>query len=160
MPLSPVITAIHPVHLPKSISEVCLVISFVDVAAGPGKNPIAPFLIVSVAPVVPVAVTHALLPNSLTVAKTVDEVTLKIAPVVPVVLPVARRLAIEIISLVYVSIRKTLNSLAVFEALLELPLIGIPVEPGVNAVSLWLAKSPFSLVGVAAMSPPHARTVL
>jgi len=130
LPLSPVITAIHPVHLPKSVSEVCLVISFVDVAAGPGKNPIAPFLIVSV------------------------------APVVPVVLPVARRLAIEIISLVYVSIRKTLNSLAVFEALLELPLIGIPVEPGVNAVSLWLAKSPFSLVGVAAMSPPHARTVL
>ena len=160
LPLSPVITAIHPVHLSKSISEVRFVVSFVNIATRPCKHAIAPFLIISVASVVSVAVTHSLLPNPLTVAKTVDEVAFKIAPVMPIVLAVARRLPIEVISLVYVAIRKAFDSFAVLETFPELALIGIPVEPSVNSISLWLAKPPFSFVGVAAMAPPHARTVL
>lgn len=113
-PLSLIITPVLPKHLSISVTHICLVISPVDVTAGPCKNSKPPFFIVSVLTVVTVAFTGRSFPHSLALSESVDKISLEKTAIEPVVLPVPRRFSIGVTALVHVSVGKSLQSLSMF----------------------------------------------
>lgn len=87
------------------------------------------------------------------------EVALVVAPIGPIILSVTMGFAHYEVSLVDVSVCKTLDALAVLQTLLELSFVTVSVDPYVNTVAICLSELPLPDVAVSLCAFPHTRTV-
>jgi len=66
-PVSFIICAVHPVHLTKSISKVCLILTFVYVSTKPSKLSISPFLVVLIVAIITIRGSCCSLPSAFSI---------------------------------------------------------------------------------------------
>ena len=112
-PLSFVIAAITPKHLPILISQVLGIISFINISIRPCEDSIAVFFIVSVISLVFICVARSFLPNSLSLSHSIFKMPFEKAARCPVILSIPIWLAFRIGSFVKIAVRKLFNSLAI-----------------------------------------------
>ena len=88
-PISFIITSIFPEHLAVAISHIELIVSFVDIAAGPGKNSITVFFVVSVATLIMIIVAWTSSPDSLTLPQSIHKISFEKAAIKPEILSIS-----------------------------------------------------------------------
>jgi hypothetical protein len=126
----------------------------IDTSVSPCKHPVA-FLFVGQPPsLIAIAPSSSLLPYSLSASQTVLELTLEKTPRSPVVLPITCWLAELVVAFIGVSIGEVLNSFSMFEAVLELSLIAIAIDPGMHSIAIGTTISPLTYIGVPFCSSP------
>jgi hypothetical protein len=159
-PLPFIETAIVPVHLPESASQILAVVSFVDISAGPSEDSVSMLFILEILSFVFITVASTFLPHSVALSQAIAKSSLKITSIGPVVLSIAIGLSAGVLAFIEISISKFLSALALFQARLEVPFIAIAIDPNMNSVPFCFSHSPLSDIAVSLHSPPHPRAVL
>lgn len=155
-PITFVVASVNPVHLAVAVPCIAFVIALIDVASGPCIHAVPPLLVVMIPSLIVIAVPDPSLPDPLSISKPVDKLALEKASIIPVVLAVARRLAVLIFTFVHISVGKPFDSLAMLQAFFELAFVLVPVWECMDPISFWLVVLPLAFIGVPSMAPPHS----
>ena len=139
-PFTLVNRAVFPIHFSIAVSLVILVDTLVEVTAFPGELAHAIFLVIYVAALVHITmlVVASLLPLSIAVLEAVFELSNVDTAILPFVLALALGFAHHVRPREAVAIGEDIRSLAVFQAILPLALVPVPVLPHVDAVARGL----------------------
>ena len=157
-PHSSIVGAVDPEHFAEAVPEVVEVHACVLGATVPNVHPKSAFLVVGVLALVVVSVGGSD-PLALAMSQSVLELPLVLVLIRPFVLAVAFRLAIHILALIGVSVRKVLLTLPMLETILKLAFVRVPVTPLVHSVAIRLAKLPLALVKITVVALPHTHSV-
>jgi hypothetical protein len=111
-PLSFVIAAVTPIHLPEVVSKLFLIISLIYVATSPGKYPIPMLFIFQILALVFIAISRSFFPHAVTLSQAVSESSLEIASICPVIFTIAMGFSLGIFSFIKISIGKLLGPLS------------------------------------------------
>ena len=145
LPLSYVLGAVGPVHFSLSLSFIVDIVSYIDISTLPCEIAVTIFLIKHVHSFKSVTVsTLFLLPISFTVFMAFFEFSVIRATILPLILTISIRFSVSILSSVFITHRKHISSLAMFETVYPAPFKSITIFPLVNPVTIGLTIFPFS----------------
>ena len=157
-PLTNVAGLVSPVHFTDAMTLILAILSSVSVPAGPLENAISMLFVIFVITFIGVNVCdpRATLPASLPLFQPIDEVTHILRPILPSVLPAAMSFPFSEFTLICISARENICTIAMLKALPPLALISVPILPDLDPVALCLAVAPLSNVAVSIACSPHA----
>jgi hypothetical protein len=151
-----IVASISPEHFAVSVSKVALVVSLKNVAISPSEDTIPPFFVILILTLVLVRDTRGTFPETLTGAKAVGKVTLEVALVFPVILPVTTGCPVLEKPLVNISVHKLLNTLPMLKGIFILALVSIAIFSHKHSVPLRFADSPFSHICLSVQALPES----
>ena len=139
-PLALVARPVFPVHLAIAVPLIVFIAPLVVVARLPSEETKAVLFVVLVAALVLVAVLviESLLPLATSVLQAVFELTDVDAGVLPLVLALPLRFAVDVDTREHVSVRKEIRSLPMLQTVEPLSFESVTVFPGVDTISCGL----------------------
>jgi hypothetical protein len=154
-------SAIDPKHLTVTVLIILEEIPTIFVPVRPFVNPIAVLLVIKILSLIGVTFDFLVSrPHSFPTPKSFLEVAFEHSSVFPEVLAVPFRFAVQIVADVDIAISEMLSSFSILEAIIELTLEPIAVDPDVHSPAFCSSHLPLSVVGVAFDSLPKTFTIL
>jgi hypothetical protein len=148
-PLTFIATAVSPVHLAIALSFIHIVLTCVDITAGPNELAKPLFQIIYIVALVCItgwcAVTS---PFTFAVPSSLTKIACVNSSVTPSVLPGPVRLAILVLALVAVASMELISASSMFQTHLPLALVLISILPCVHTVSMRFRLKPFADVRI------------